>query len=536
MIVGHIGGGSSGGYEIPKSLRLRASASAHLSRTPSVVGNRKTWTWGGWVKRGTLETIQTLFSTSYVTGGSAYGADVRFDPTGKLTFGMTNISGGLGICVLTTAQVFRDPTAHYHIHIVYDTTQITSSERMKLFVNGTRVLAFDTATYPPLDNATGTINNTQLHAIGRITIDGASSRHLDGYLSEINFIDGQALTPSSFGEFNSDGVWVPKKYTGLYGTNGFYLPFSDGSSLANLTADKSGNGNNWTANNISLTAGATYDWMDDTPSNNFAVLNPLDKSTAYAVTLTGANLSANVGGTSGVVKATFGVSSGQWYWEFLPLSSANVVGVVGVTRSDTLTDWRTSTGFGYEFTGNKATGNTKTAYGASYTSGDIIGAALDMGAGTLTFYKNGVSQGTAFTGISGGYSPSIQNNGVAGIGAWDCHINFGQRPFAYTPPTGFKALCTKNRGIGSITVSGSFTGNASIDGPSVWLNGNPETMTINGNIVTWRTHADKTAGGFKVRTNSTSYNATGTNNYVVTLTGKLFGDMIHAPNTAKVNP
>lgn len=434
MIVGHIGGAGAP-YEIQKSLRFRASASAYLSRTHVTPTNARIFSFSTWLKRGSLGTMQNIISSTDTANTVSW---LRFE--GGNTISFVDFNGASFLTNLSTSAVFRDPSAHYHVFVVYDSTQATASDRLKLWING--VAQTLTGITVPLNQASYINTGSGTSNIGREARNAID--YFDGYLSEINFIDGQALDPSYFGEVSAEtGSWIPKKYTGTYGTNGFYLPFNDGSSLANLTADRSGNGNNWTANNISLTSGVTYDWMDDTPSNNFAVLNQLDRTNSPAVVLTSANLNANVAGTTGIVKSSFGVSIGKWYWEFLPQASANAVGVVGISRSERLSDWRSSSGFGYEYTGQKATNNSKSNYGATYTSGDVIGAALDLDAGTVEFFKNGVSQGVAFTGISGTFSASIQHNGAV-TGAWDCIVNFGQRPFAYTPPAGFKALCTKN--------------------------------------------------------------------------------------------
>jgi hypothetical protein len=402
-----------------------------------------------------------------------------------------------------------------------------------MFVNGAEETSFSTATYPT-QNFVGFMNAARPHWIGRYISN--NSNNFDGYLSEINFIDGQALGPENFGETNSDGVWVPKKYTGTYGTNGFYLPFDDGTSATTLGYDRSGNGNNWTASGISTTAGATYDWMEDTPTNNYAVLNPLQKRWAVALeTFSAGNLTVtSTSASSDYCFGSMAVESGKWYWEvtITNAGSASTTRAVGVDGGKLQSSVPTDVVF-YIGDGTKSIAGSASAYGATYTTNDVIGVALDKDAGTVTFYKNNASQGAITLPTS---VPLVAAN-APGTSTGVHDFNFGQRPFAYTPPAGFKALCTKNRPAGgSVTTSGSFTGNANADGPFVWLNGNPETMTINGNAVTWGTHADKTAGGFKVRTSSTSYNASGTNTYSVTSTGKLFGDIIHEPNNAKGNP
>jgi hypothetical protein len=436
-----------------------------------------------------------------------------------------------------------------HVVFAFDSTQVAEIDRLKLYING--VLQPVTITVGVALNWNGFINSSgYTHYVGAGT-SGVTSWYFDGYLSEITFIDGQALTPSLFGEFNADGVWVPKKYAGTYGTNGFYLPFDDGTSATTLGYDRSGNGNNWSATGISTTSGATYDWMDDTPTNNFATLSPLvrDANTGNYATpvaaLSDGNLAASVPDTetaSSNLRSTIKTAGGRHYAEFVATvhNSGDIPRGFGIYSQDgarsTGTTHNNAGLFAYHTNGGKNIEGTMSAYGATWAVHDVIGVAYSSADNTLEFFKNGVSQGQ-ITGIpSGNYYFYIIGFAIY-QGTGDRFVaNFGQRPFAYTPPTGFLPLCTKNLPVTSITTSGSFTGNLISDGPFVWLNGSPETMTINGNAVTWGTHADKTAGGFKVRSSSSSYNNTGTNTYSVTYTGNLFGDAVHAPNTAKGNP
>jgi hypothetical protein len=264
-------------------------------------------------------------------------------------------------------------------------------------------------------------------------------------------------------------------------------------------------------------------------------LNPLDK--ANSPTASNANLTiSGASATSNMFGCTIGVSSGKWYWETyqnatFSSSSGTYNGNMGVYQSGTaLGIGATATSWGYgNYNGIKYSNNVATAYGSGTTTGDIVMCALDMDSGKIWWGKNGTwfasgdpAAGTnaAFTNLSGTVIPSFRL--YSEVGARDMSVNFGQRPFAYTPPTGFKALNTQNLPAGSITTSGSFTGNASADGPSVYLNGVPTAMTINGNAVTFATHVDKTAYGFKLRTSSSSYNASGSNSYSITTTGAKF--------------
>jgi hypothetical protein len=275
-------------------------------------------------------------------------------------------------------------------------------------------------------------------------------------MTEINFIDGQALTPSSFGETNAQtGVWQPKKYAGTYGTNGFYLPFTDNSALtsgsnAGLGKDFSGNGNYWNTNNISLTSGSTYDSMTDVPTltsataSNFCVMNPLDKGTASIIAGGNLNYTTDSSTNHSLARATFGVSSGKWYWEVLAnsTSSANTIGIANQSASLSQYAGANANSWGWDSLGSTYYNGSPTTYGATWGSGDVLGVALDMDAGTITFYKNGTSQGQAYSSITGTIFPALSDGGSATTANFS--INFGQRPFAYTPPTGFVALNTFN--------------------------------------------------------------------------------------------
>jgi hypothetical protein len=436
---------NSAGYQISRSVRLRSSASAYFNRTPASAGNRKTWTWSAWVKRGLLS------STDQYNLFTCWSAN---NDTAFLQLGIYQdklLVGGWLTNFLISTPVYRDPSAWYHVVITLDTTQATASNRLRVYVNGVEVTAWATDGRSSItQNSDMGINQAAEHNIGRRV---PAAYYFDGYLTEINFIDGQALTPSSFGETNLvTGVWQPKRYTGTYGTNGFYLNFSDPSAAtaAAIGADRSGNGNNWTPNNISVTAGVTYDSMLDVPTpwpdggngrGNYCVLNPLFATGA----ISNGNLRHTASASSWVnASSTIYVSSGKWYFEATNIAGNFTMIGVATNSASTSTIYATATvTWTYYVDGTKyGNGATATAYGASYTTGDVIGVALDMDAGTLTFYKNGVSQGTAFsTGLAGlslcpWFGSYTNGNGV--------NANFGQRPFAYTPPTGFVALNTQN--------------------------------------------------------------------------------------------
>ena len=423
-------------YQILNSLRFRASASAYLSRTfgtPTIAG---TCTFSTWIKRGDLTTYQYLFG-----GGSSGSTEdfIRFNSDNTILIAFAGGANG----TLTSTPIWRDPSGWYHLVLVVEISQGTAANRAKLWVNSKSVSFSGTQNGSAL---TGWNKSGEIHNIGRHT--NGTAYQVDGYLSDVYFIDGQALTPSSFGETNSDGVWVPKKYTGTYGNNGFYLPFNDGTSATTLCYDRSGNSNNWTPSGISTTAGVTYDWMVDTPTNNYAVLNPLDNDASFPFTNDNGNLKAS-SATNNVRcgRASIGVASGKWYWEVLIDSaisgtyypSPGILPMAAAVPSQVGSSGAISvTGIVYMADGEKYSNGTLSGYGASFTQNDVIGFALDMDAGTLVCYKNNTSQGTIASGLSGSYSPSWNIYSTA------LSFNFGQRPFTYTPPTGFKALCTAN--------------------------------------------------------------------------------------------
>lgn len=473
-------GGSTGtySYTINNSLRFRSSATAYLNRTPASAGNRRTWTYSLWHKRGQIGAAYSYLMTSYNTTQDSL--DFNAD---RLDFWLDD---GNSIR-LTSSSVYRDPSAWYHIVLAFDSTQATSSDRIKMYINGVQLTNFYLSNYPSLNYQCNNINNSILHQIGY------SGGATDGYMAEVNFIDGLALDPSYFGATNSTtGTWAPKRYSGSYGTNGFYLPFSDTSgttsgSNTGLGKDFSGNGNYFNSSNISLTAGSTYDAMLDSPTpksttvGNYAVLNPLDKGSD--ITASDGNLSISWGGVNGhSIRDSIAMSSGQWYCELTMGTSSVTMGLIAqnITGVSSGSGWPGSSTFGaggsygYANSGNKYTNSVSSSYGASYTTGDVIGVAFDASAGTLTFYKNGSSQGTAFTGISGAYCFAIGYFGGSS-GGTPAYANFGQRPFAYTPPTGYNALQTYNLSTPTIK-----KGNQYFDATTYTGNGATQSITNSG--------------------------------------------------------
>jgi hypothetical protein len=240
--------GGAAAYEIERSVRFSSSDSAYLSRTPGTAGNRKTWTWAGWVKRSAINPSNNfnethLFSCVFEPRDS----DANYF---RLMYNVDVLQASWYNSVVNTTSVFRDQSAWYHVVCAVDLTQATAANRVKLYVNG--IEQVKNTDSPPSQNFDQAVNATQEHYIARGPFNVSQIYNHDGYLADIHFIDGQALDPSSFGEFDTNGVWQPKAYAGSYGTNGFHLPFSDNSTAAALGTDTSSNGNTWTVNNISV--------------------------------------------------------------------------------------------------------------------------------------------------------------------------------------------------------------------------------------------------------------------------------------------
>jgi len=429
------------GYNIQRSVRLRASASAYFSRTLTTPTNANIWTWSGWIKRGTLGGNVSLIG---VVNGSADTNNIVV----RILSDQFSMVGGTTSWRVST-QVFRDPSAWYHLVISVDTTQATANNRILIYVNGVQITAFGTLNNPTQNTPIAINTASAPMQIGAYN----TANFYDGYLTEVNFIDGQALTPTSFGAFNATtGVWQPIRYSGTYGTNGFFLNFLDnsGATATTIGKDSSGNGNNWTPNNISVTAGVTYDSMTDVPTltsptqANFCTFNPLITSAL----ISNANLTTSSNGSMSGVCGTMSLLNGKYYFELSPTSigTSSHYGIIQQSPSAAqLSTSANSESVAYRNDGNiyrnTGSGFVLNQTVASFTTTDLMAAAVDTINLTVQFYKNNTAVGTPVSLTSGvEYTPWI----VFGSTACVTSINFGQRPFSYTPPTGFNRLNTYN--------------------------------------------------------------------------------------------
>ena len=486
--------GTAAGYTIDQSIRFNDDDTAYMTRTPSSNGNRKTFTWSGWVKIG----AGAIASNSYLLATTGGASD-----SGYFTFYINQTYNSLSVTGYSTvwkrtSQVFRDPSAWYHIVIRVDSTNATADDRIRIYVNGEQVTSFAASSNPALNHDFGintTSNTTYLFSESPQGGGPTSDKCWDGYGAEINFIDGQALAPTEFGEFNDDGVWVPKAYAGTYGTNGFYIT---GEDSADLGADYSGNGNDFTSSGLTAS-----DQMPDSPTDNYCTLNPLTGVNAGSSVVTEANgnlegtMTANYVGTFG----TLGANSGKYYFEYSYAADGNYNdgrlygGVVCVETADH-SYFRIDGGSFYRpdkvtegnymikhLNGSGEQSNTGTstiAYNtnlssASATGGpesgpDIYMVAMDLDNNNLYWGKNGTwygasgtsgsnytdatpiailaaHQGKYFAPAFGFYGAASGTTTVLNCGQ---DATFGGRysspvgDFYYTPPTGFSKLSTAN--------------------------------------------------------------------------------------------
>ena len=306
-----------GGSTIEKSLRFNDGDSPELRRTFGTNTSNTTKTFSCWMKRGTLGTAQNIMSTTI--SGSIEGR-LRINSDDTLQFEDRDASGGTSDGRRQTTAKLRDTTNWYHIVLALDSTQANEADRAKIYINGEQVTAF-AATRNIAQNYSFSFNRSS--AVNYIGNMSGSSEFFDGYLAEINFIDGIALDASYFGytEFQT-GIWRPKRYEGSYNNNGFHLEFKDTTNNAAMGRDTSGNGNDFTVENIA----SSHDNLRDTPTNNFATFNTQAGYGGNGYTFDNGNLRSIAGGGGhGGAPINIGLSSGKWYVEVLVEYNGNGV-------------------------------------------------------------------------------------------------------------------------------------------------------------------------------------------------------------------
>ena len=387
-----------------QSLRFDDGSSAYLTRTPSSAGNRLKWTWSGWFKRTTNATASILMAG---TQGSNDGQIYFTTNTLRI---LNRVSSSINT-IKDNSALYRDSSAWYHVVVIWDTAQSDANDRVREYVNGKRITAFGSNTIPS-QNTTSILNNNVEHRIGAVT---NNSSYFDGYMAEVNFLDGYTVSETDgyldeLGEVKN-GVWIAKEYTGSYGTNGYRLQFNQTgtgtASASTIGADTSGNTNHWTSSGI-----VAYDCsLLDSPENNFPVLNPLVVSNnTNANTFAEGNIEGTTGNNAGgnITGSMAIPSSGKWYFEFRPMAVGNgvFIGLWNPVANQQFSFSTTPVILYVSYNGGLRLNGTSPSYGATYSAADTIGVAVDVDNGTVTFYKNNASQGaTNFD--AGGLFPVI---------------------------------------------------------------------------------------------------------------------------------
>ena len=446
-------------FVIDNSLRFNDNDSAYLTRSTGTT-NKRTFTVSVWVKRTTLNARQTIWASDQNTNDTGDGSKggsgnyISFWNNGEFYF------GGFGGSFQVRADgLQRDVSAWYHIVAQTDTTQATTNDRGKLWINGVQQTTYTSMIGQNTDVKWATNRIGVRSDVANYSDSVNLTAYADGYIAELHVVDGQALTASDFGETDSTtGAWVPKKYTGTYGTDGYYLDFSNSADLGN---DSSGNNNDFTPSNLAAT-----DQTSDTPTNNFCTLNPLRFS--GSPTYSEGNLKAVTTSEAEYVSSSIAVKSGKWYWEtrFSAITTIVMVGVQNVDVPQNTTFYQSGR-FSYGSTGSLYYNSASESL-ATYTTGDIIGIALDMDGDSISWYKNntlvttktlssytidtskevehfimsGASGGSAGLTVSVNYGQNGSFNGTETAQGNSDENGYGD--FYYTPPTGYLALCTNN--------------------------------------------------------------------------------------------
>ena len=426
------------------------------------------WTFSAWVKRGKIASDNFMMrmyadDSNYTTFGVA-DTPVEYD---------NKVSGSFDGRRMTDGK-YLDPAAWYHYVMVYDSDNVTGDDRMIIYVNGERITALSSDSDPGSGSASGLgSGNTITVAKGGAT----GTAEWGGYMAEVALCDGQAYAASDFGEFDSDSptIWKPKDISGLtFGNEGFYLDFGDS---ANLGADVSGNSNDFTEANLT-----TLDQTTDTPTNNFCTMNPVGySSTGFTIEEGNTYISAVTDTASYTVYGTMVVLTGKWYWEAkaVTVDSASYRHSHGIgdvaymvqeyagEAGDKTNAWTYGNAGGYKTGGS---GGQESSDYLAYVTGDILSFALDCDNAKLYLGKNGTWQksGDPTSGATGTGAISITANVtyapafVMRYASNQVAANFGNPSytnpsddeadandygrFAYSVPSGYLALCTKNLG------------------------------------------------------------------------------------------
>jgi len=464
------------GYDVANSSRFNSGSSDYLTRTPGSAGNRRTWTFSAWVKRTNPGAGNQIFQQSQ--DGSNYMK--LYFSSDKIFW--RGITGGSNSAYIATNRLFRDVSAWYHIVARFDSTNGTAGDRMRLYVNGVEETSFSTDINPS-SNYDSFANTTNPIDIGRDNVNNAS--YFNGYMAEVCMVDGQSLAPDQFGEFDEDsGIWKPIDVSGLtFGTNGFYLDFEDSAALGD---DVSGNGNDFTVNNLTA-----VDKSSDTCTNNWCVQNSIATPISGSPTFSQGNLTIASGSGWKSTIGTFALTKGKWYWETKGGGSAGTI-LNGIASTAVIEAGGASNGVNnnatigvnlpaYAYHGSSGamyrsdtTGNGLDqgggSWGTAYNTGDLISVYLDLDNYKLYTAKNNtlnvsgtgysIASGYAYYPLCVPYTNTINlNYGIGAFGATAVSSAVadanGYGAFEYDPSRGgssdfdsaakdFLAICTKN--------------------------------------------------------------------------------------------
>ena len=452
LSTGAIPAAADSGYNIDNSLKCQAnSGNEWFYRNSPTAGNKKTFTFSFWIKRTQLDGYE---ADNYLM---SQGSNARFHFAGHTLRFMFDGNS----TEMEAAGKLRDTSAWYHIVLAIDTTQATNTNRVKAYVNG-ESYAFNNNDWPSLNQESSWMSGTNMYFNTR---DGDGSYDNSGYWAEIAVVDGQALAPTSFGEYNDDGIWIPKDLSDItFGNEGFWWNFSDAS---NLGADSSGNSNTATFNNLT-----TADLATDTPTNNFCTWNPLLEPLQrdqYGNVRTISEGGTKVTGSTawGGVKGTIGVTNGKWYWENKASGNDTIIGWQtenytpdsGTNSHNVIDTVALYQDGNYVWIKDSTSGRNDTSASGTNASGQIMGFALDLDSSpqTATFYRNGsaIASNVNIDGATGKtlfpfmsqYNQSAETNFGAyttfTISSSNTDAN-GYGTFEYAPPSGYYAICTKN--------------------------------------------------------------------------------------------
>jgi len=446
-----------GGYDIDNSLRLNDDDTPRFDKTLGTPTNTDKFTASFWFKKCKIAAAQTVFG--YDSGGTAQSY-ITFTSDDKLEY--YNRLGSGNVTQFTTNRLFRDVSAWYHIVVAVDSTDGTAGNRCKIYVNGVRETSFATSNFAD-QNQNQNLNS----ALAIRLFAWSSGEQVDGYISELYFIDGAAKAPTDFGKTNNNGVWIPIDYSGTYGDNGYRFEFKQTGTDADASgigADTSGETNHWAVTNL-----AAIDVTTDTPTNNFATMNPLlGKAASFTFSEGNTRIDGNNGGVA-ITTSTIAPNNGKWYAEVKMISNNNQKWRAGVRRV-TLSDNTGNEGIivdraGYIYSFGTEGNSTLTDFTSSpgaITQNQIIGIAMDLDSGTKTvsFFEDGTALGSANTlDIDEEYVFFCHDYSTSGEDTPVYSWNFGQPNFSissgnadanghgnfeFAPPSGYFALCTKN--------------------------------------------------------------------------------------------